>query len=121
MSFNNNYEKVTMGQQGSTYTDNQGSPILAITPPMDAFFCSITIIEEATFDILETPIPSSTEDSFVNTVTAANNEATATTSEGTGGIAIPTDRAFPEGVTIYGRWKKIKLNGGAIIATIAKY
>lgn len=93
---------MTFGQFGSIYTDETTA---TITPPTGRLITAITMLEDVTFSSL---VAKDSAQSF-------NSEAAGA---GSGGEALPSDQVFPRGVTIYGKWKELSLNGGAIVAYI---
>ena len=64
-----------------------------------------------------TDVSTQTGDIYIGTEQPANDLATATTDEGTGGKVVDSV-TFPKGVTIYGRWTEIDVNSGGIVAYI---
>tara|TARA_Y100000310_G_C20457904_1_gene703933 strand:+ start:310 stop:642 length:333 start_codon:yes stop_codon:yes gene_type:complete len=93
-----------LGQAGSAFSDTQDN-----LTPTSGVFVAITMIEDTTFTVLQ-----SAEGAGVLFIgnTASNAGA------GSGNEAIDTSNTFPAGVTIYGRWDSITLNGGSIVAYI---
>jgi len=93
-----------LGQAGSAFSDTTDN----LTPTVGAFV-AITMIEDTTFTVLQ-----SAEGAGVRYIgnTASNAGA------GDGNEAMDTSNTFPAGVTIYGRWDSITLNGGSIVAYI---
>ena len=104
-----------LGQAGSVFLDASG----ASTPPTGRVFVAITMIEDATFDASAGLIA---EDSaqYMNTEAESHGLAAGseTTTVGSGGKEIDASNTFPAGITIYGRWTEINLDGGSIIAYI---
>ena len=128
MGINSTEVAYNFGQMGSAYTD-AGDP--AITPPTNKVFVAITMLADTVFDssgglIAErtlvsgaaaTDVSTQTGDIYIGTEQPANDLATATTDEGTGGKVVDSV-TFPKGVTIYGRWTEIDVNSGGIVAYI---
>ena len=123
-----------LGVMGSVFADSANG---RITPPTNKVFVAITMLADTVFDssgglIAErtlvsgaaaTDVSTQTGDIYIGTEQPANDLATATTDEGTGGLIIGgTSEAdavtFPKGVTIYGRWTEVDVHSGAVIAYI---
>ena len=134
MGINSTEVSYGFGQLGSVYTTASSD---AVTPPTNKVFVAITMLADTVFDssgglIAErtlvsgaaaTDVSTQTGDIYIGTEQPANDLATATTDEGTGGLIIGgTSEAdavtFPKGVTIYGRWTEIDVNSGGIVAYI---
>ena len=101
------------GQVGSLFLDASG----AASPPTGLMFIAITFLEDSIFDA-SGGLVSEDENQYANTQAAAHNEAdgSETTTQGSGGLQIDASNTFPAGVTIYGRWTEIDLNGGSVVA-----
>ena len=136
MGINSTEVSYGFGQLGSAYTTASSD---AITPPTGKVFVAITMLADTIFDDsaglvadrILVPGASSTANSvktgdiYIGTEQPANDLATATTDEGTGGLIIGgTSEAdavtFPKGVTIYGRWTEVDVHSGAVIAYIGE-
>ena len=136
MGINSTEVSYGFGQLGSAYTTASSD---AITPPTGKVFVAITMLADTIFDDsaglvadrILVPGASSTANSvktgdiYIGTEQPANDLATATTDEGTGGLIIGgTSEAdavtFPKGVTIYGRWTEVDVLSGAVIAYIGE-
>ena len=135
MGINSTEVAYGFGQLGSAYTTASSD---AITPPTNKVFVAITMLSDTVFDdsaglVAERVVVNSTTDAtatstqtgdiYIGTEQPANDLATATTDEGTGGLIIGgTSEAdavtFPKGVTIYGRWTEVDVHSGAVIAYI---
>ena len=135
MGINSTEVAYGFGQLGSAYTTASSD---AITPPTNKVFVAVTMLADTIFDdsaglVAERVVVNSTTDAtavatqtgviYIGTEQPANDLATATTDEGTGGLIIGgTSEAdavtFPKGVTIYGRWTEIDVYSGAVIAYI---
>ena len=135
MGINSTEVAYGFGQLGSAYTTASSD---AITPPTNKVFVAITMLSDTVFDdsaglVAERVVVNSTTDAtatstqtgdiYIGTEQPANDLATATTDEGTGGLIIGgTSEAdavtFPKGVTIYGRWTEVDVRSGAVIAYI---
>jgi len=128
MGINSTEVSYGFGQLGSVYTTASSD---AITPPTNKVFVAITMLADTVFDssgglIAErtlvsgaaaTDVSTQTGDIYIGTEQPANDLATATTDEGTGGKVVDSV-TFPKGVTIYGRWTEIDVNSGGIVAYI---
>jgi len=105
-----------LGQAGSLFTDAADE---ACSPPTGRVFVAITMIEDTTFDASGGLIA---EDSaqYMNTEAESHGlaDGSETTTVGSGGKQMDASNSFPAGVTIYGRWTEIDLDGGSIIAYI---
>ena len=76
----------------------------------NAVFCAITFLEDSAF-ASSAGLVSTDDDRFVSSESAQ----TAISAAGT----VATDgETFPKGVTIYGRWTKISLASGKVVAYI---
>ena len=98
MAYPGSIDAITFGQFGSMYTDS--------TPPSGRVFAAITMLEEVTFDSSQ-GLVSKDSTMFFNTES---------TGPGTGGVELASTQVFPRGVTIYGKWEKINLTSGSIVA-----
>ena len=128
MGINNTQTSYAFGQLGSAYTTASSD---AITPPTNKVFVAITMLADTVFDsdgglvaerivvsgAAATDASSQTGDIYISTEQPANDLATATTDEGTGGKVVDSV-TFPKGVTIYGRWTEIDVNSGSVVAYI---
>ena len=136
MGINSTEVSYGFGQLGSAYTTASSD---AITPPTGKVFVAITMLADTIFDDsaglvadrILVPGASSTANSvktgdiYIGTEQPANDLATATTDEGTGGLIIGGTCeydavTFPKGVTIYGRWTEVDVHSGAVIAYIGE-
>ena len=134
MGINSTEVSYGFGQLGSAYTTASSD---AITPPTNKVFVAITMLSDTIFDdagglVAERAVVSGsttsdpstkTGDIYIGTEQPANDLATATTDEGTGGLIIGGSTeadavTFPKGVTIYGRWTEIDVYSGAVVAYI---
>ena len=128
MGINSTEVAYHFGQLGSAYTTSSSD---AITPPTNKVFVAITMLADTVFDasgglVAERIVVNSTDataastqtgDIYISTEQPANDLATATTDEGTGGKVVDSV-TFPKGVTIYGRWTEIDVNSGHVVAYI---
>jgi len=130
MGINSTEVSYGFGQLGSAYTTASSD---AITPPTGKVFVAITMLADTVFDatgglIAErivvpgaaaTDVSTQTGDVYIGTDQPANDLATATADEGTGGQVVDSV-TFPKGVTIYGRWTEIDVNSGHIVAYVGE-
>ena len=91
-----------LGQAGSAFSDTTDNLTATV-----GVFVAITMIEDTTFTVLQ-----SAEGAGVRYI----GNTASTSGSGDGNEAIDTSNTFPAGITIYGRWDSITLNGGSIIA-----
>ena len=134
MGINSTEVSYGFGQLGSAYTTASSD---AITPPTGKVFVAITMLADTIFDdagglVAEravvtgsaaTDTSTQTGDIYIGTEQPANDLATATTDEGTGGLIIGGSSeadavTFPKGITIYGRFTEIDVHSGSVIAYI---
>ena len=123
------------GQLGSAFNDGTA----AMTPPTNKVFVAITMLSDTIFDdsaglvaerivvpgAAATDVSTQTGDIYISTEQPANDLATATADEGTGGLIIGGSSeadavTFPKGVTIYGRFTEIDVHSGAVIAYVGE-
>ena len=99
---------VIIGALGSAHTDGTA----AIVPPTGMIIAAIQFISKN----IPTDLVAEDEDRFISIDHAANSlgAGSETVDEGSGGIAI-SGCEFPAGMTIYGRWTAVNLNGGRAI------
>jgi len=125
MGINSTEVSYGFGQLGSAYTTASSD---AITPPTGKVFVAITMLADTVFDstgglVADNPTvrtavaTTAVAGVYIGTEKAANDLATATTDEGTGGKVVDSV-TFPKGVTIYGRWTEIDVNSGSVVAYI---
>ena len=104
---------------GSVFQVGNGDPIV---PPTGHVFVAITALTDTDFES-SGGLVADDATVWANTQDAANDQdaASETTSEGSGGVQInATNLDLPAGTTIYGRYTKIDINAGQIIAYIGK-
>ena len=117
------------GQFGSTFLKGDGAKLLLTASTAKYYVCAITMITDVTFQTLESldgGVGMGMGDTaFVGTETLAIdtmwNAAAADTTNETNEDSDPiaTADTFPKGVTIYGMWDNVELNGGAAIVYVA--
>jgi len=93
-----------LGQAGSIFIDDTN----AVTPSRGVIV-AITMVEDTTFSSLLSEAEDSGSKFYANTAGAS---ASATSNSN----AIDSSNTFPAGVTIFGRWTSVTLNGGSVIA-----
>ena len=106
-------QNVALGQGGSVYTTASSD---AIKPPTNRRFVAIQMLEDTVFDASSGLVATDASE-YVNTETAAHDlsDGSETTSYGSGGQVVDTV-TFPQGMTIFGRWKEIDVSSGKVIA-----
>ena len=117
------------GQFGSTFLKGDGAKLLLTASTAKYYVCAITMITDVTFQTLESldgGVGMGMGDTaFVGTETLAIdtmwNAAAADTTNETNEDSDPITTAdtFPKGVTIYGMWDNVELNGGSAIVYVA--
>jgi len=104
---------------GSVFQVGGGDPIV---PPTGHIFVAITALAATDF-VASGGLVADDATVWANTEDAANDLAadSETISEGSGGVQInATNLDLPAGTTIYGRYTKIDINAGQIIAYLGK-
>jgi|TARA_R100000482_G_scaffold51226_1_gene18224 hypothetical protein len=117
------------GQFGSTFLKGDGAKLLLTASTAKYYVCAITMITDVTFQALESLDGGVNmgmgDTAFVGTETLAIdtmwNAAAADTTNETNEDSDPitTSDTFPKGVTIYGMWDNVELNGGSAIVYVA--
>ena len=106
----NEATNTSLGQVGSVFSDN---PSDAIVPPAGLVFIAITTITDpTTFTTSNGLVPEDGDGELYAST------GTASTSVTSGGTVIDVDNQFPAGITLFGRWSKITLGEGSIIAYV---
>jgi len=121
MGINSTEVSYNFGQLGSAFNDG----VAVMRPPTGKVFIAITMLDDCKFnatDGLEAANDSTAGLEYIGTDEAAHNltDGNETVSSGSGGIQVDASNTFPAGVTIYGRWNKIKPTEGSIIAYIGQ-
>jgi hypothetical protein len=96
---------VGLGQSGSVYSNTQDN-----LTPVNGVFVAITVLDTAKFTVLQPEGGDGVK--FASTTTAS------TSGTGDGNEILPATQEFPQGITIFGRYKSITLAEGSIIAYI---
>ena len=120
MGINSTEVSYSFAQFGSMFND--GTAVM--TPPTGKVFVAITFLEDTTLNnsasglTAENDINSGLE--WANTGSAAHDAALDPDlgESGAGGEIIPSTQVFPKGVTIYGRYTKVRIATGAVLAYI---
>ena len=101
---------IALGQLGSGYLDDAG----ALTPPAGKVVVAITCVQDTSFTLLTQELP--TDATFKGPQTSAGvaesnciGIATQTAANGADSQVVDTSNKFPKGITIYGRWKQLRL------------
>ena len=117
----NDLFKASFGQFGSVYLTGNGAILDLDGSSSNRFVISIQFLEDTTFEKLQTldglvsSITSSTdEDDAGDQFGALTNESTNTNMD-----TITTSNTFPKGITIFGKWDHVELNGGSCICYLA--
>ena len=113
--------KASFVQFVSVYLTGDGAILDLDGASANRFIISITMLEDVTFQKMQTldglvsSITTSTdEDDAGGEFGALTNESTTTNMD-----TITTSHTFPKGVTIYGKWDYLELNGGSCICYLA--
>tara|TARA_R100001015_G_C4587664_1_gene143451 strand:+ start:92 stop:454 length:363 start_codon:yes stop_codon:yes gene_type:complete len=120
MGVNSTEVAYNFGQLGSVHMHADNGETL--TPPDDMVIVAITMLGNTNFDVLT----ADTSNSVVYGGTESNNAYFGITNGNTGGNGevVDTGIIFPRGLTIYGRWTAVSLNGadtdGGIICYFGK-
>ena len=113
--------KASFGQYGSVYLTGNGALLDLNSSTANRFIIAITMLEDVTFEDIRTldGVVSSITD--VSAELDVGGEFGAVTNESTTSDmdTIATTHIFPKGITIYGRWDYLELNGGSCICYLA--
>ena len=117
MGINSTEVSYGFGQMGSMFND--GTSVM--TPPTGKVFVAITFLADTTLDNAASGLTA--DNNISNGLEWASRSAAHDAAlspdlgeSGTGGEIIPTTLTFPAGVTIYGRYTKIRIDAGAVLA-----
>ena len=117
----NDLFKASFGQFGSVYLNGNGAKLDLNGSTANRFIIAITMLEDVTFEDIQTldGVVSSITD--VSAELDVGGEFGAVTNESTTSDmdTIATTHIFPKGITIYGRWDYLELNGGSCICYLA--
>ena len=120
MGINSTEVAYGFGQMGTMFND--GTAVM--TPPTDKVFVAITFLEDTKFNSSASGLTAENNISngleWANTGGAAHDAALSPDlgESGAGGETIPSTQVFPKGVTIYGRYTKLRITEGAVLAYI---
>tara|TARA_R100000541_G_scaffold50143_1_gene57325 strand:+ start:35 stop:412 length:378 start_codon:yes stop_codon:yes gene_type:complete len=102
---------IALGQLGSGFLDTNSEDLL---PPTGKVIIAITMMHDAVFQVLLPELP--TDATFKGPQTSAGvaetnciGIATQTAANGADSQVVDTSNKFPKGITIYGRWKQLRL------------
>ena len=117
----NDLFKASFGQFGSVYLTNNGAKLDLNSSTANRFIISITMLEDTTFEDIQTLDGVVSSISDVSAELDVGGEFGAETNESTTSDmdAIATTHVFPKGVTIYGKWDYLELNSGSCICYLA--
>ena len=117
------------GQFGSTFLKGDGAKLLLTAATAKYYVSAITMITDVTFQALESLDGGVNmglgDTAFVGTDVLALdshwNKATIDTTNEASEDADPITTAdvFPKGITIYGMWDNVELNGGSCVVYVA--
>jgi len=114
------------GQFGSTYLTGDSSKLDLTAATAKYYVCAVTIIEDATFEKLKA-LDGGVDLGMGNTHFVSDDATQdvgtdwgATTAvEGDIGVVVSTSHEFPAGITLYGMWDNVELDGGAVVCYVA--
>jgi len=119
----NDLFKASFGQYGSVYLTGDGALLDLNSSTANRFIIAIQFMEDTTFEKVETldGVVSSISDGATASELDVGGEFGAVTSESdTSNMdALTTSHTFPKGITIYGKWDLIELNGGSCVCYLA--
>ena len=117
----NDLFKASFGQFGSVYLTGDGALLDLDGSSANRFIIAITMITDVTFQKMQTldglvsSVTTSTdEDDAGDQFGALTNESTNTNMD-----TITSSDTFPKGITVYGKWDHIELNGGSCVCYLA--
>tara|TARA_Y100000593_G_C4277092_1_gene320696 strand:+ start:81 stop:467 length:387 start_codon:yes stop_codon:yes gene_type:complete len=126
MGINSTEVSYNFGQLGSVYTTSSND---AITPPTGKVFVAFTTLATTTFDDHGGLVAQQDSTAGLEYISTEDGSGVAQTAHdavlspdlgesGAGGLVIASTVSFPSGITVFGRWTEIDVDGGAIIAYI---
>ncbi len=115
MANNTDIYNATLGQYGSSYITGDGGTVDLNGSSATMFVIAITMLEDTTFQNLQTY---KGEIRSISTVTAENDHD-AEFGAASNATDITTSHTFPKGVTIFGRWDFVELNSGSCVCYFA--
>ena len=117
----NDLFKASFGSYGSVYLNGNGAILNLEGATANRFILAITMMEDTTFEKIQTldgVIGSiSTDDTNETQIDDAFGAVTNLGDDDA--LAITTSHTFPKGVTIYGKWDHVELNGGSCLCYLA--
>ena len=117
----NDLFKASFGQFGSVYLNGNGAKLDLNGTTANRFIISITMLEDTTFEDIQTLDGVVSSISDVSAELDVGGEFGAVTNESTTSDmdTIATTHVFPKGVTIYGKWDHVELNSGSCLCYLA--
>jgi len=117
----NDLFKASFGQFGSVYLNGNGAKLDLNGSTANRFIIAITMLEDVTFEDIQTLDGVISSISDVSAELDVGGEFGAVTNESTTSDmdTIATTHVFPKGITIYGKWDYLELNGGSCICYLA--
>jgi len=117
----NDLFKASFGLFGSVYLNGNGALLNLNGSTANRFIIAITMLEEVTFEDIQTLDGVISSISDVSAELDVGGEFGAVTNESTTSDmdTIDTAHVFPKGITIYGKWDYLELNGGSCICYLA--
>jgi len=119
----NDLFRASFGQYGSVYLNGDGALLDLNSSTANRYIIAIQFMADTTFEKVETldGVVSSISDGATASELDIGGEFGAVTSESTTSDmdALTTSHTFPKGVTIYGKWDLIELNGGSCVCYLA--
>ena len=117
----NDLFKASFGQFGSVYLNGNGALLNLEGSTANRFIIAITMLEDVTFEDIRTLDGVISSISDVSAELDVGGEFGAVTNESTNTDMdeIATTHIFPKGITIYGKWDYVELNGGSCICYLA--
>jgi hypothetical protein len=117
----NDLFKASFGQFGSVYLNGSGAKLDLNGSTANRFIIAITMLEDVTFTDIQTL------DGVISSISDVSDEldvggafgAVTNESTNTDMDEIATTHIFPKGITIYGKWDYLLLNGGSCICYLA--
>jgi len=114
------------GLAGSTYLNGNGSKLVLDGTGALYYIIAVTMIEDTTFASLNMldggPNNGIGRTNFISTESTQtlSDDWGAETAQGdNSGTQVSSSKVFPRGVTMYGQWDNVELNGGACICYVA--
>ena len=113
--------KASFGQFGSVYLNGDGAKLDLNSSTANRYIIAIQFMEDTTFEDIQTLDGVVSSISDVSAELDVGGEFGAVTNESTTSDqdTITTSHTFPKGITIYGKWDYIELNGGSCVCYLA--